>query len=455
MEVAITPAAPSREVIAKLAALAGPCVLETPLDGGALALRDVRAGDSREPRVDGEALVEIVGARERAIVFGLGHVGRALGPLLASLGFSVIACDDDETGGVAAAGGAPWAARVVESFDVADIERAVGALGPDDYVLVVTRDHAIDQKLLEVLLPRDELGVPRHDRQPRQGRAVPEAARGARAARRRRRRGAVGAAVARRSAWTSAPRRPRRSRSRSRRSWSRCGGAGRRGRGRASAHRWSRSDPVPYRRRGRASSAEPMEAAVNPSGSRLAAVVLAAGAGTRLGGVAKALLGAPATFLARVLATAREVGLVDAVVVVAAAVRRPRSRRAAASSARARSWNPAPERGMASSIAVGFGALADASGTRRGCGRSITRTSASRRCARSPPRSARTTSHARGSAVAAATRRSSRAARGRAWPRVRDLGARAALAACDAIDVPVDDPGVVRDVDVPADLEAS
>nr|HEX4318233.1 XdhC family protein [Kofleriaceae bacterium] len=155
MAVAVTPAAPSREVVAQLATLAGPHVLHTPVDGAALVLRGVADGDPREPRVDGDALVEIVGAVERAVVFGLGHVGRAVGPLLASLGFAVIACDDDETG--AASAGAPWASTIVDSFDVADVERAIGTFGPDDYVLVVTRDHAVDQKLLEVLLARDEL----------------------------------------------------------------------------------------------------------------------------------------------------------------------------------------------------------------------------------------------------------------------------------------------------------
>jgi len=156
MTIAVTPGAPSRAAIDRLAGLGGAVVLETPVDGAPLAVREVGTDDSREPRVVGDRLVEIVGAVERAIVFGLGHVGRAVGPLLASLGFSVIACDDDETGAVAA--GAPaWAARIVESFDPADVERAIGGFGRGDYVLVVTRDHAVDQRLLEALVARDEI----------------------------------------------------------------------------------------------------------------------------------------------------------------------------------------------------------------------------------------------------------------------------------------------------------
>src|SRR5579883_1233552 len=59
MTIAVTPAAGSRGVVERLAALAGPAVLETPVDGGALAIRDAAADEPREPRVDGGALVEL------------------------------------------------------------------------------------------------------------------------------------------------------------------------------------------------------------------------------------------------------------------------------------------------------------------------------------------------------------------------------------------------------------
>ena len=95
---------------------------------------------------------------------------------------------------------------------------------------------------------------------------------------------------------------------------------------------------------------------------RLGAVVLAAGAGARLGGVAKALLSiGDARFLDRVLTTAGAVGVApaDAIVVVgppfAAEV-------AAAAAARGATVvvNPDPGRGMASSVALGFAALPSA-----------------------------------------------------------------------------------------------
>ena len=89
----------------------------------------------------------------------------------------------------------------------------------------------------------------------------------------------------------------------------------------------------------------------------IGAVVLAAGAGQRLGGVAKALLPAgDATFLGRIAATARAAGVAELWVVVG-----PPHGAAVAAAARALGAhvveNPAPARGMASSIALGFAAL--------------------------------------------------------------------------------------------------
>lgn len=104
----------------------------------------------RRPRWDGETLRLPVWPTERVILFGAGHVARAIGPLAARVGFELIVCDDDETGAL----GQPmaWAARVVDSFDLPDVTRALGALGRGDFVLVLTRDHAIDQRLIEKLI---------------------------------------------------------------------------------------------------------------------------------------------------------------------------------------------------------------------------------------------------------------------------------------------------------------
>ncbi len=158
MEVAITPAAASREVLEVLASSRTPRVLETPLDGGPLLVREARPGDPpvHAPAIQGDTLIERVGEHERVVVFGLGHVARVLGPILHGLGYRVVACDDGDTGALDSA--PAWADEVIESFDAAEVERRLGGFGADDYVLVITRDHAIDQKLLEVLIDRDALG---------------------------------------------------------------------------------------------------------------------------------------------------------------------------------------------------------------------------------------------------------------------------------------------------------
>jgi xanthine dehydrogenase accessory factor len=158
MEVVLTPAAASREAIAMVTASRAPKILATPLDGAPLTVRAPEPGDPRphHPIVTGGVLLERLGAAERAIVIGLGHVARHLGPLLAGLGFSVVVCDDGETGAIDA--GVAWAADTIESFDAAEIERRAGGFSVDDFVLIVTRDHAIDQRLLEQLIVRDDIG---------------------------------------------------------------------------------------------------------------------------------------------------------------------------------------------------------------------------------------------------------------------------------------------------------
>jgi xanthine dehydrogenase accessory factor len=156
MEVVLTPAAPSRAVIAELAGGAVR-VLLTPVDGEPLRVRGLGTGDPalHHPVIVDGMLVERVGVAERAIVFGLGHVARNLGPLLAQLGFAVVVCDDGDTGATEQA--PAWASRVIESFDVDEIERELGGFTADDRLLIVTRDHAIDQQLLEKLIARDDL----------------------------------------------------------------------------------------------------------------------------------------------------------------------------------------------------------------------------------------------------------------------------------------------------------
>ena len=186
----------------------------------------------------------------------------------------------------------------------------------------------------------------------------------------------------------------------------------------------------------------------------LGAVILAAGSGTRLGGVAKALLRTgDETYLARIVRIARLAGTTRFVVVVG----RPHDQQVG-DAARALGLdvviNPGPERGMASSIALGFTtmshhevdaawlwpvdhpnvelgtleALLAARGTHEVC----------------QPRFGGRGGHP--PLVARAL-----------WSRLAacadvEGGARTVMATASIARVPVEDGGVVRDIDTPADL---
>ncbi|HEY5927809.1 MAG TPA: nucleotidyltransferase family protein [Kofleriaceae bacterium] len=184
------------------------------------------------------------------------------------------------------------------------------------------------------------------------------------------------------------------------------------------------------------------------------AVILAAGAGVRLGGVAKALLVGKngRTFLANILTTARVSGVESAIVVVG-----PPFGDAVAAHARELGAhvvvNDEPERGMASSVVVGFSAVDDSD--------------AAWLWPVDHPNVAANTLHMLVSALMNHdAARPVYAGRGGHPPLIgRSLiaklaecdevpgGARAVLAAADTIDVAVDDPGCVRDIDTPVDLE--
>lgn len=160
MELYVEPVAPSmpalREALACWEARR-PALLVTRLDGSPKRVRALSQPAPRQPLCEGDELLEPILPQDRMLLFGAGHVARALGPLAASVGFDVVLCDDDETGALSAVGRPAWAQRMIESFDVRDVQAALGPLGAGDYALIVTRDHAMDQAILEQLLPNEAL----------------------------------------------------------------------------------------------------------------------------------------------------------------------------------------------------------------------------------------------------------------------------------------------------------
>ncbi len=110
---------------------------------------------SRTAYVKDGRLYEPIWPRERLVIFGAGHVARAVGPVAAGIDFEVTVCDDDQTGGLSRLQNAapPWLSGVVSSFDIRDVEAELGPLGMGDYALMMAREHAIDQRILQRLLP--------------------------------------------------------------------------------------------------------------------------------------------------------------------------------------------------------------------------------------------------------------------------------------------------------------
>jgi CTP:molybdopterin cytidylyltransferase MocA len=185
-------------------------------------------------------------------------------------------------------------------------------------------------------------------------------------------------------------------------------------------------------------------------------VILAAGAGMRLGGVAKALLaaGGGRTFLAQILATARAVGLDRAIVVVGPPFGEEVAKHAADLGAEV-AVNPHPEHGMASSVALGFHAIAgtaceaawlwpvDHPDVRESTLRALID-------ALGDHAAVRPVFDGRGGHPPLISRA--------LWPQLAacadaPAGARSVLAEADVVDIAVGDEGCVRDVDTAFDVE--
>ena len=191
---------------------------------------------------------------------------------------------------------------------------------------------------------------------------------------------------------------------------------------------------------------------------RLGAVILAAGGGTRLGGVAKALIRTPqgVTFLEHITTTARLAGLETGVVVVGAPFGRDVATHAHTLGLDV-VVNPVPARGMASSVALGFAALMG--GAHAHCDAAwlwpvdhpnVTLATLAQMIANLGLHdAARPIVNGRGGHPPLVARS--------LWPALAactDLpnGARDAFATGDVIEVGVDDAGCVRDVDTVGDL---
>lgn len=102
------------------------------------------AGAGASPRMEGDLYLEPVVCAPRCVIFGGGHVGRALVPALAAIDFDVVVVDDRPE--VAVSEKFPDASSVILG-DFKDISASV-TLGHRDYVVVMTHGHAADEDVV-------------------------------------------------------------------------------------------------------------------------------------------------------------------------------------------------------------------------------------------------------------------------------------------------------------------
>lgn len=97
-----------------------------------------------------EVFVEYLQAEDRLIIVGGGHVSQALAPLARSLGFRVVVADDREEMLEEPA----FAAVERLAYDADELDEAIPDLSSRDYLVIVTRDHARDERALARLIER-------------------------------------------------------------------------------------------------------------------------------------------------------------------------------------------------------------------------------------------------------------------------------------------------------------
>ena len=93
--------------------------------------------------------LEVVERRPRLVVFGAGHIAKPLAAIAAGCGFDVTVVDSRSEW--ASQERFPWARLEVRAPE--DFAREWRSAG-DEFVVIVTHDHALDQKLVQALLDR-------------------------------------------------------------------------------------------------------------------------------------------------------------------------------------------------------------------------------------------------------------------------------------------------------------
>lgn len=104
-----------------------------------------------------EVFVEFIQAQARLIIIGGGHVSQALGPMARTLGFEVLVLDDRED----MLADPAFEGLECLPYDADELADAVPNLGANDFLVIVTRDHARDERALAqaLELPHGYIGM--------------------------------------------------------------------------------------------------------------------------------------------------------------------------------------------------------------------------------------------------------------------------------------------------------
>lgn len=97
-----------------------------------------------------DVFVEVIDAVARLFVVGAGHVAQAIAPVARAAGFVVTVLDDREE----LLDSPAFEGMVATAADVDELHHALGEPSEGDYFLIVTRDHARDERALAHLLGR-------------------------------------------------------------------------------------------------------------------------------------------------------------------------------------------------------------------------------------------------------------------------------------------------------------
>ncbi len=150
MELYIEPVSPHLDMFKQLLIYMEqrqPVKITTPLNGDDKIIEPIDIDAYFPAYMAHENFYETIMPSPRLFLFGYGHINKAVGKLAAEVGFFPVVCDDGETENVESL--PSWVEQYCDSFDISYLHKQNIIIDSHDYVVIATRDHAIDQDIVE------------------------------------------------------------------------------------------------------------------------------------------------------------------------------------------------------------------------------------------------------------------------------------------------------------------